>query len=301
MQLVWFGESSCSEAALVGGKTANLSKLASTYRVPPGFCVTTHACATAREPGVEAHAEERMNPSLYDALAQAYEALGQRVGDTALTVAVRSSAADEDGVDNSFAGQHETFLNISGVDEVAAAVQRCWASARSPRALEYRRLNGLPEDGVRLGVLVQQLVAADVSAVVFSANPVTGCRDEVVINASWGLGESIVGGSVSPDTYRVRKSDLTLLTRQIGDKRRMTVPVPGGTREVEVPRLLAREPVLTGEQCAEVAALAQSLEQTMGWPVDVECAYRAGTLYLLQCRPITTLHEPAASRNSDVA
>jgi len=142
---------------------------------------------------------------------------------------------------------------------------------------------------VQLAVLVQQLVAADVASVVFSNNPVTSRSDEVVINASWGLGESIVGGTVTPDTYVVAKTDFTVRSRCIGEKQRMTVPVPGGTREVDVPRLLRAVPVLDDAQAAAMARLACSLEDAMGWPVDIECAYREGQIYLLQCRPITTL------------
>ncbi|HLE28635.1 MAG TPA: PEP/pyruvate-binding domain-containing protein, partial [Anaerolineales bacterium] len=127
------------------------------------------------------------------------------------------------------------------------------------------------------------------SAVVFSANPVTGNRDEVMINASWGLGESIVGGTVTPDTFIVRKSDLAVINRVIADKQHMTVSAPGGTREVDVPRFLRNAASLTDEQVVEMAKLALTLEVTMEHPVDVEGAYAGGELYLLQCRPITTL------------
>jgi phosphoenolpyruvate synthase/pyruvate phosphate dikinase len=203
--------------------------------------------------------------------------------------AVRSSAVDEDGATASFAGQHETYLNIVGAEAIIQAVIRCWESARSEHALEYRRRQGLSIEHVQIAVLVQQLVASDVSAVVFSANPITGHRDEVVINASWGLGESIVGGTVTPDTFVVRKSDLAVIQRVIADKQRMTVSAPRGTREVEVPRFLRKEVSLNDEQIIEMAKLALTLETTMGYPVDVECAYTVGKLYLLQCRPITTL------------
>ncbi len=141
----------------------------------------------------------------------------------------------------------------------------------------------------QLAVLVQQLVAADVAAVAFSANPITGNRDEVMINASWGLGESIVGGTVTPDTFIVRKSDLAVTTQVIADKQQMTVAAPGGTREVDVPRFLRKAASLNEEQVVEIARLALTLEATMEHPVDVECAYAGGELYLLQCRPITTL------------
>jgi phosphoenolpyruvate synthase/pyruvate phosphate dikinase len=162
-------------------------------------------------------------------------------------------------------------------------------SARSERALQYRRQQGLSLERLHLAVLVQQLVASDVSAVVFSANPITGNRDEIVINASWGLGESIGGGTVTPDTFVVRKADLAITGRVIVDKQRMTVAVSGGTNEVDVPRFLSDQASLNDEQVIEVAQLALTLDATMSHPVDIECAYAGGKLYLLQCRPITTL------------
>jgi pyruvate,water dikinase len=203
--------------------------------------------------------------------------------------AVRSSAVDEDGTTASFAGQHETYLNIVGADAIVQSIILCWESARSERALEYRRQQGLSVKRPQLAVLVQQLVASDVSAVVFSANPITGNRDEVMINASWGLGESIVGGTVTPDAFIVRKSDLAITSRIIADKQHMTVSTPGGTHEVDVPRFLRAQASLNDEQIVEMAKLALTLEGTMEHAVDVECAYASGELYLLQCRPITTL------------
>jgi len=160
---------------------------------------------------------------------------------------------------------------------------------RTARALAYRRGQGLATEGMRLAVLVQQLVPADTAAVVFSANPVTGSRDEVVINAGWGLGESIVHGTVTPDTYVLRKSDLVVVSRDIAEKRRMTVLVQKGTQEVPVPHRRRRAPSIDDGQAVELAHLGIALESTMGWPVDIECAYRGQDLYLLQCRPITTL------------
>ena len=189
----------------------------------------------------------------------------------------------------SYAGQHETSLNIRGVEAVADAVVHCWRSAQSPRARAYRGAQGRARDDVQVAVLVQQLIVADSSAVLFSAHPVTGSRDEIVVNASWGLGESIVGGTVTPDTYVVRKADLAVVSRQVAAKRRMTVAVPGGTREVDVPRFLRTRSTLTEEQAVEIAHLGLALEATLGRPVDVECAYQDGRLFLLQCRPITTL------------
>jgi len=290
--IVWIGEGDCHDCVLLGGKAANLCHLAATHRVPPAFCLTAAAFdrALTRRPTIDEHASlASLSPDVYAELSEAYRGLGQRCGTDAPSVAVRSSALDEDGAVASFAGQHETYLNIVGPEAVAAAVVRCWASLCSPRALEYRRKHGLALDGARIAILVQQLIPADVSAVLFSANPVTGSRDEVVINASWGLGESIVGGTVTPDSYVVRKADLAVVSLQVAEKRRMTVMAAGGTREVDVPRFMRDQQVIGADQVGEMTRLAMALEERMGHPVDVECAYHAGQLHLLQCRPITTL------------
>jgi len=278
MNLLWLGDPKSFEVALVGGKAANLSRLARMYhRVPDGFSLPV----TVMD---EAHPLD-----LRDEIIAAISDLMNchRLPD--FIAAVRSSAVDEDGATASFAGQHETYLNIVGADAIIQAVTRCWESARSEHALDYRRQQGLSVAHPPIAVLVQQLIAADVATVVFSANPITGNRDEVVINASWGLGESIVGGTVTPDTFIVRKSDLAITSRTIADKQHMTVSAPGGTHEVEVPRFLRAQASLNDEQVIEMAKLALTLEATMDHPVDIECAYASGELYLLQCRPITTL------------
>lgn len=204
-------------------------------------------------------------------------------------MAVRSSAVGEDGESASFAGQYETYLNLVGAEAVVAAVARCWESAHSEGVLAYRRQRSQPTDNIQLAVLVQQLVAADISVVAFSANSVTGDREEILINANWGLGESVVSGTVTPDTHVVRKLDLTVIERKIADKRRMTVMVPNGVQEVTVPRPMRRQPVMSDAQAVEVARLARTLETQMGWPADIECVYQGEKLYLLQCRPISTM------------
>jgi phosphoenolpyruvate synthase/pyruvate phosphate dikinase len=294
--LIWLGQPGADDHTLVGGKAANLSLLAADYPVPPGFCLTTSAFERARRPGATAL---QIPQRLVDQIERAYQALASRVGVPNPSVAVRSSAVDEDGDTDSFAGQHETYLNVSGVGAVIVAVRRCMESAHAPRALAYRRERGHSTASVRLAVLIQHQVVADVSMVVFSANPLTSRRDEVVINASWGLGESIVGGSVTPDTYIVRRSDLAISSRQIAAKCRMTIATATGSREVDVPRILRTQPSLGNHQAIELARLAIALEARMGRPVDLECAYAGGKLALLQCRPITTLAteyaEPARS------
>jgi phosphoenolpyruvate synthase/pyruvate phosphate dikinase len=278
MNLLWLGDPKSFDAGLVGGKAANLSRLARMYhRVPDGFSIPV----TVMDEAHPLDLREEITVAISDLMA--CHSLDDFIA------AVRSSAVDEDGATASFAGQHETYLNIVGPDAIIQAVTRCWESARSETALEYRRRQGLSVENPQIAVLVQQLVAADVAAVVFSANPITGSRDEVMINASWGLGESIVGGTVTPDTFIVRKSDLGVIDHVIADKQRMTISAPGGTHEVDVPRFLRSEASLTDEQVIEMAKLALTLEGTMEYPVDIECAYAGGELYLLQCRPITTL------------
>ena len=293
LTVYWLGEAQCSDPSLVGGKAANLSLLAGSYTVPPGFALTPEAMDQAIKSGFNVETTDvdgQLIPEdLYTLICESYRALCDLCGQVQVSVAVRSSALDEDGASTSFAGQHDTFLNVSGEQEVAAAIARCWRSAFSAPALYYRSQQGLDSEGIGMAVLVQQLLPSKVSAVAFSANPVTGNRDEIMINASWGLGESIVAGTVTPDTFVVRKSDLAVIASDIGDKSVMTAPVPGGVGEIDVPEHLHERPSLTNEQVIEVATLAVSLESRMGWPVDIECAYYEDSLYLLQCRPITTL------------
>ena len=274
----WLGQEECHHTHVVGGKAASLSRLADLHTVPPGFAI----------PALEARPDD-LPPPLVSAIRIAYAKLGGDTGEADVSVAVRSSAIDEDAADASFAGQHDTYLNVRGEEALLDAVRRCRDSASSPTALAYREQQGLVVTGIRIGVLVQQLVASDVSAVIFSHNPVTKNADEIVINASWGLGESIVGGTVTPDTYIVRKSDLSMISREVAKKEQMTVMVQEGTKEVPVPKLLSKEPALTYEQAIEMAEMAIKLENATSYPVDIECAIAQGTLYLLQCRPITTL------------
>ena len=282
MELVWLGQPACHDIALVGGKVANLSHLAADLPIPPGFCLTTGAF-------VQNQRATTVPPTIYEMIGSAYDILAEHCQLAEPSVAVRSSAVDEDGQTSSYAGQYETYLNIIGVEAIAEAVARCWMSAHSERVLAYRRQRGQPTNNIALAVLVQQLVAADISVVAFSANPVTGDREQIVINANWGLGESVVSGTVTPDTHIVRKLDLTVIERNIADKQRMTVIVPNGVQEVTVPRPMRRQRVMSDAQAVEVAQLARALETQMGWPVDIECAYQEEKLYLLQCRPISTM------------
>ena len=277
---VWLGDRDAISQP-IGGKAAQLSRLSGLHRVPPGFVIGAHAFGVSRNP--------RLSLELREQVAVSYRQLAELTGVGEPRVAVRSSAIDEDGPLASFAGQHETFLNVTGVEAVIEAVERCLASATTDQVLAYRQQHQLATEGIGIAVLVQQLVMADVSAVLFSANPISGKRDEMILTASWGLGESIVGGTVSPDTWVIDAASQDIVVTRIGSKQRMTIAIPGGTREVEVPRVLREQPSLSEAQIREVARLGAHLEAALGWPVDIEVAFAASELYLLQCRPITTL------------
>ncbi|MBS1911486.1 MAG: PEP/pyruvate-binding domain-containing protein [Bacteroidetes bacterium] len=280
-RILWLGDEACDNPAISGGKAASLSRLAARFPVPAGFCLPADLLEVLADAGLAIDTAAEL-------LGEAYLELAKRAGCDDPRVAVRSSAADEDGLGLSFAGQYETLLNI-GAGQLVQAVERCIASGQSERVGAYRQQHGRTDLPVRMAVLVQHLVPADVAAVAFSANPVSGARDEVVINASWGIGESIVGGTVTPDTWIIRKADGMVMSTMIAEKQRMTVLTDHGTMEVDVPRIMRTQPALTEEQAAAIADLAIQLEEESGHAVDVECAFADNALALLQCRPITTL------------
>lgn len=303
-----------------GGKGASLSRLARAgLPVPPGFDITTDAYrrfveqnklqdallaalkdAQPDNPASLEQASSRiidlfMQGTIPDDVAQqirdAYAHLGN--GDT--VVAVRSSATAEDLPDMSFAGQQETYLNIQGAEAILDAVKRCWASLWTARAIGYRARNGIDPQQVSLAVVVQELVPADAAGILFTANPVSGARDQVMINAAWGLGEAIVGGNVTPDTIVATKANGAIARQEIADKAVMTTRVQGGTREEEVPEERRRQPVLTAAQVAELARTGTQIEQLYDKPVDIEWALRNGQFYIVQARPITTLDKTGAA------
>jgi len=281
-EILWLGEERCADPACSGGKAASLSRLAASRRVPHGFVV--------------ALAGPSLDRGLRRAVAAAYRRLGAVAGVADPPVAVRSSAIDEDGAGASFAGQHDTYLGVAGAEQVWWSIARCVASFTGDRALAYRRRAGLAAAPERAAVLVQWLVPADASGVVFSANPVTGARDEIVVNAAFGLGESVVSGTVTPDAIVLGRDDLAVRDHAVADKRAMTVAVPGGgTREVPVPGCLRTRPAVDAAQARAAARLAADLERETGGPVDIEVAWVGSDLFLLQCRPITTLPTPRST------
>ena len=207
------------------------------------------------------------------------------VGPLGGPLAVRSSAADEDGASASFAGQHLTLLNVPSVEQLSSALSEIWWSANSDSAITYRQKVGL-FTRPSVGVVVQALLDPDSAGVMFTRNPVTGA-DERVIEASWGLGEAVVAGIVIPDHYRIDRSG-QVLERKPGLKRIAVRSLPsGGTVEEKVPTELVERLCLEDEQLQELNRLASRCEHVYGPARDVEWALAGGTLYLLQCRAIT--------------
>jgi len=216
-------------------------------------------------------------------------------------VAVRSSATAEDLPELSFAGQQETYLNIHGIQAVLEAVQCCWASLWTARAISYRSGHGIDQDRVSLAVVVQLLVPAEAAGVLFTANPVTGQRDQVMISAAWGLGEAIVSGKVTPDTLIVDKGTGRVLSRQTADKQVMTVRGEVQTEEQPVPKELRRRPVLSAGEASELVRLGVQIESLYGMPVDIEWVQAHHQFSIVQARPsppcltLSRLPQPAGS------
>jgi pyruvate,water dikinase len=228
--------------------------------------------------------------ALTDEIAHAWSALTG--GDERhASVSCRSSGTAEDSAAASFAGQFSTVLGLSGVEGIARGIRECWASAWSPEAAAYSRTNGIDVTTVAMAVVVQRMVRADVSGVAFSVNPVTGSHQEVMINASWGLGEVVVSGLVTPDTFLVGKPGLDILVRDISPEKsvRHVTALTGEVVERQVDPVTAMMPCLTDEQVTEVAQMTLRAEAEAGAPQDVEWAYEGAELFVLQTRPVTTV------------
>ena len=311
-----------ADLALAGGKATSLGELTDAgFPVPPGFCVTTDAYrtfvaanslqaeimrlssdASAGDPilleTVSASirtlfADGQIPPKLASEICSAYAHLSTSHSPLPTLgtspVAVRSSATAEDLPGASFAGQQDTYLNISGEEAVLTAVRRCWASLWTSRAIAYRQREGILPQDVTLAVVVQLLIPAEAAGVLFTANPLTGDRSEIVIDAAWGLGEAIVGGLVTPDHFVVDKTTNLVKAKQVADKQMMTIRTLNGTEEQPTPEALRSMPAISAAHIAELTDLARRIEIHAGRPVDVEWARRDGTLFILQARPITHL------------
>jgi pyruvate,water dikinase len=321
------------DVPFVGGKGASLGELLRAgIRVPAGFVVTTAAFRQAAEhltvddepiaarvaaldptaaetlaaetARIRAAVESAPLPSsVVEAVTDHYARLCTDVSQPDLPVAVRSSATSEDSPEASFAGLQDTYLWIRGGDSVLEHVRRCWASLYSVESVTYRLRRGIPETDLAMAVVVQQMVDARSSGVMFTRSPLTGDRSVIAIDASWGLGSAVVSGDVTPDSFVVNKVTGEIVRRTVSTKTRWHQPDPGGhgVVETDVPAQLKDVPAVSDEEIAELVAIARKVEAHYGCPQDIEWAVSRAAppgqnILLLQSRPETVWAEKDAAR-----
>lgn len=315
--VVWLEEVGKEDLSVVGGKGASLGEMINIgVPVPGGFAVTAQAfrdfitrsgiaqklfdslkvdvndqaqLLKAEENAKRLIMEAKVPEDIEKAIKSRYNELSRREGKQVF-VAVRSSATAEDLPDASFAGQQETYLNVRGADEVFNSVRKCWASLYGARAIFYRVEQGFEHDKVNLSAIVQMMVDSEKSGVMFSSQPSTG-EPLVVIEGAWGLGESVVSGSVSPDNYVADRATKKILSTYIATKEIMITrdPKTNKTVTLPVPSEKKNEKVLSDDEVTQLAKYAEILEKHYGIPQDIEWGVERNKVYILQSRPITTI------------
>lgn len=316
--VLWFKELTKEDIPLVGGKCANLGELAGRIGVPVpnGFAVSAHAYKVFLE---KTRTDKKIEDFLSDMdisdmeslqdvskkirnqiealpmlkemekeILKAYQELCEQVGKKNVAVAVRSSATAEDLPGASFAGQQDTFLNVTQKN-LLRSIKRCWSSLFTPRAIVYRKEKGFSHAEVLISVAVQELISSHASGVTFTLEPVSGAKNKVVINASWGLGEAVVSGQVTPDEYVVEKGTFRIIEKHVVKKERQIVSdKKGGTKWVMVPKEMQDRPALTDEAITRLAQYGVQIENHYGAPQDIEWAVdERGRIFILQARPET--------------
>ena len=317
MAVLWLDEVDADDLDTVGGKAASLGELtAAELPVPPGFVVTagtyrsfieqagideelfaavdvdpedSAALRSAEATAEELILETPLPDDVREEILESYRSMS--VDGEAAFVAVRSSATAEDLPDASFAGQQERFLNVRE-EALIQRVKECWASLFTQRAIYYRQRKEFPHDEVDIAVVVQRMVDADRSGVMFTSHPSTG-DPRIIIEAAWGLGEAVVSGTVSPDNYVYDRERGEVVDATVADKKVKMIKDPdtGETVEVDVDPDRRTERVLSDEEIEELVALGERVEEHYGVPQDVEWATHDGEVYMLQSRPITTIQE----------
>lgn len=319
--VLWFDELRRGDVALVGGKSSSLGELTSqtSVPVPYGFATTAegyryfmHATGLDKKikellqglTDVEDPIQLRsvtadiraaicaadMPDDLADAIRKSYDELGKKVGEANPFVAVRSSATAEDLPDASFAGQQDTYLNVQGADMVIQKVKECYASTFTDRATYYRTKKGFDHLSVALSAAVQMMVFSKAAGVMFTVDLVTGDDSTITIEGAWGLGEYVVQGTVTPDNFKVKKDDLTILSKMINTKPIKLVRKPGGDCEEQlVSEDEQKKQVISDEQVKELATYAKAIEDHYGCYMDMEWGVdeRDNKVWLLQARPET--------------
>ena len=333
----WFNEISKNDVSIVGGKGANLGELTKlNLPVPPGFCVTSHAYEEFIEyaqlneavkflmssvdvedvdslfEASKAIQDKIVGSEFFDQLNEeilrAYREFSEKIGLKDPEVAVRSSATAEDLPDASFAGQQETYLHIRGEEELLLHVKKCFASLWTSRAIYYREKQNFDHFDVALSVVVQKMVNSEKSGVMFTANPIPGDKNEMMINASWGLGEAVVSGIVTPDEYIINKKTKEIVEKNIATKNFMVIKKEDGigTKQVNVADELGKEFVekecLTDKEIETLIERGLKVEELYGSIQDTEWAFDKDTkeFYFLQSRPITTIKDDEEEEESEV-
>jgi len=317
--IVQLNQIQAKDVTLVGQKGSHLGQMgAAGLPVPLGFCVTVdaydkHIAVSGLWPEIQKNltnvliedpAEaKRISVLIQDlvlqaaipapvrkAIENAAQQLFQALGDPLTPLAVRPSAAMKERPPASFGGQHNAFLNIIGQESLLESIKKCWASLWTARAILFRTQNKLAHASAHMAVVVHELVSATVSGTVFTANPITGEAEEVIIDAVWGLSEAIISELVAPDNYVVRKRDLALVDQWVSNKRVQLMPLPDGGTEVQaVPPKRQAEPCLSEDEIKTLVKLCLHVEDLFDAPADIEFAWHHDRFYLLQSRPIAAL------------
>ena len=330
--VLWFDELRRADVGLVGGKSSSLGELTSSVDVPIpyGYATTANAYRYFMEKtgqnkkihkmlqelqdvedSVELHevctkiresiCSATMPEDLAEQIGKAYEELAEKVGEKNPFVAVRSSATAEDLPDASFAGQQDTYLNVTGRDMVIRKVKECYASTFTDRAVYYRAKKNFDHENVALSAAVQMMADAKAAGVMFTVNLATGADDSIMIEGSWGLGEYIVQGTVTPDNFVVDKDSLTITSRRINEKSIELIRKEGGDveeRKVEPER--AKAQVISDEQIAQLADYAKRIEKHYGCYMDMEWAVdHKDRLWILQARPETVWSKKNKEKKSE--
>lgn len=275
MYIKFLNEINKDNLSEVGGKGASLGEMINIgLPVPNGFVITTQA--------FKDFSGKEMSKEFEREVSEAFKKLNAK------RVAVRSSAVAEDSINASWAGQLDSFLNTTQKD-LFINIQKCWDSIRSERAQIYTSDKKLSKNQMKVAVVVQKMVDSEVSGVMFTANPVSGNKEEIMIEAGWGLGEMIVQGMITPDNYIINKGSLEIVSKEINSQEKMLIYKDNRNQEVEVPLEMQSQQKLTEGQIIELAKLAVSIENHFGYPQDIEWAIAKEQMFILQSRPVTTL------------
>lgn len=318
--MVFFEDLSPDQVHDYGGKAINLARLHQLgVRVPKGFVIPSHgfiqftnqeefsefiSFLRKEDKDIETILESTkvffhtasqlpIPPHIVKEIIRGLHLLESDQLNPPTSYAVRSSASVEDTHQTSFAGQADSFLCVSEIPSILEAVKRTWLSAFSPRSILYLQGKGIPFHEIRMGVIIQEMVIGEISGVMFTANVSTGDRNQLLIDANWGLGETIVAGKVKPDSFILQKNPLKVLHRHLGEKRLHSTPSPPHqpryTQLSETPVEKRKIFSLSETQLFELAQLGLHIEHLFGTPQDVEWTFRNGQFVILQTRPITTI------------